>query len=959
MKKIYNFKEIEESLYKEWEEKNYFDILQNKKNKNFCIMMPPPNITGDLHMGHAFQHVIMDTIIRYQRMLGKNTLWQVGVDHAGIATQIVVENYITKKENKNFDKKKLIQHIWKWKEKSQNRIFYQMRRLGNSVYWKNTRFTMDDGFSYAVKKVFIDLYNQNLIYRSKKLVNWDLKLKTAISDLEVTNKEVEGFTWFIKYFFDNKNIKYKGKNYITVATTRPETLLGDTAIAVHPKDTRYTNFIGKYVIVPIVNRKIPIIQDEYVDIKKGTGCVKITPGHDFNDYQVGLRNQLIIINFLNHDGNKIRKKLKIYKIYKNKFFTCTNENNTLPQEFQKLDYCKVREKIINILKKFNFLKNTKKSKINVPYNIRNNTTIEPLLTNQWFLKTHKISLIAIKSVKNGDIQFIPKKYENIYFSWMKNIQDWCISRQLWWGHKIPAWYDQNNKIYVGKNEQEIRSKYNLSIKKIFLKQKNDVLDTWFSSALWTFTSLGWPNDKKLLKIFHPTDVLISGFDIIFFWIARMIMMTMHIIKNNNSTPQIPFKKIYITGLFKDEEGKKMSKSQGNVLDPVDLIDGISLNELLKKRTNSLIKPSLIKKIETKTKKEFPNGIPAYGTDALRLTLLSLSSYGGRDIIWSMNRLAGYRNFCNKLWNASRFIFMNIKENNVKYNCSNLSLLSKWIIFKFNNLIKLWKKSLNNYRFDISVKLLYEFTWNEFCNWYLEISKTIFNNGTKMQKSEIQYVLLKILEALLKLAHPIIPFITETIWKKIKTFKEIKHETIMLQDFPKYKKIEINNLEIQKIFLLKKFIFSIREIRLKINITLPFPLEIYLLNINNDKYECINNYFFYFQKLINIKKIKKENNYNNRNIYFYIKKLDNDTKIAIPISNIIDKKQYVINLKNKIKKIENKINVIDKKLKNKKFLLHAKQHLIVQYQEKIKSYKNENKKIKKQINLIIIYINQKN
>jgi valyl-tRNA synthetase len=658
-----------------------------------------------------------------------------------------------------------------------------MRRLGNSVDWDREKFTLDPDISNAVKEAFIILYNKNLIYQKKRLVHWDSELETVISDLEVEHRLVKGKKWFIRYpiIQDKKTSNNHNIKYLLVATTRPETLLGDTALAVNPRDYKYKHLIGQYVLCPIINRMIPIIGDNYANLEKDTGCVKITPAHDFNDYIVAQRHKLPMINVFTLDG-----KVRIdFKIYNYKGFKSNVYCSLIPKKFQKLDILSARKKIIYEVQQLGFLEKVEECDLLVPYSARSGAIIQPMLTNQWYLKTLKLSKIAINAVKEKKINFIPNQYESMYFSWMNNIEDWCISRQLWWGHRIPVWYDRQKNIYVGRSEKEIRKNYNIS-KNTILKQDHDVLDTWFSSALWTFSTLGWPKKTQFLKIFHSTNVLVSGFDIIFFWIARMIMLTMYLVKDSHGKPQVTFKDVYITGLIRDEEGKKMSKSKGNVIDPIDMIDGISLNELIKKRTSNLLQSNLSERIRRCTIKQFPKGIEATGTDALRFTFSSLAS-NTRDIQWNMNRLKGYRNFCNKLWNASRFVLMNT-QNHDYFDFSvneNMLLINKWILIKFNNVVKSYRNSLDTYRFDIASNILYDFIWNVFCDWYLEFVKSVIKLGSSKEIYFTKNILIYVLESLLRLSHPIIPFITEEIWQRVKKVKKIEDKTIMLQSFPEY------------------------------------------------------------------------------------------------------------------------------------------------------------------------------
>lgn len=921
MKKNYNHKKIEKVLYNFWEKNGYFEYKKNCKN-NFCILMPPPNITGNLHMGHAFQHTIMDIIIRYNKMNGKNILWQPGIDHAGIATQIVVKNHLISNieiDKNNFSKKKFLETIWKWKNKMCKKICAQIKRLGSSVNWNRMCFTLDKKMSYSVRFAFIKLFKKKLIYKKKSLVNWDFSCKSVISDIEIEKKFCNGFMWYIKYYFVNKNFFNNKKNYIVIATTRPETLLGDVAVAINPDDNRYKNLIGKYVLIPIVNRIVKIISDIRIDKKKGTGCVKITPAHDFNDYKIANCNELPLINIFTKSG-RISDKFIIYS--KN----CTKKENS-PKFLKNLNIIDARKKIINFLKKNNMLKKVLKTKIKICVGDRTGSIIEPRITNQWFLKVKKISQTAFQLVKSGTIKFIPDSYKNIFFSWMKNIDDWCISRQLLWGHRIPIWYDKYGKEYIGINETKIRKKYCLS-KKFFLKKENDVLDTWFSSAILSFSSLGWPKEDSLLKMFHPTDVLVSGFDIIFFWISRMIMLTLVLLKGDKRFPvQIPFKKVYITGLIRDELGKKMSKSKGNVIDPIDIIDGISLEKLLKKRTVGMFKNSMKNKIISITKKKFPNGIDSYGTDAIRFTLSSLSS-PTRNINWDMKILKGYKNFCNKIWNISIFIFTNVscKDVKKKFFFKKFNIIDIWIISEYNIMIKKYRYYLENFRFDKASKCLYDFIWNNFCNWYLEFLKIVFKFFSKKYILYAKHNLIKIFELILIAAHPIIPFITESIWQNMKSLTDSVYKSILLKEFPNYKKDCVDKKLIFYINVIKKFLMSIRSIRnkIKINFSKKISIAIKFNNIFIKKFFFENMYFLI--KMANLSNLKIIDNIN---VYkkFFIKVLD---EIVIVI---ISKKKYNKNLNikdniNKINKIKFKINILKNKLFNKNFIKNAPKNIIM-------------------------------
>lgn len=936
MEKIYNPKDIEERLYNSWEKSGCFQPNNNLNKKSFCIMMPPPNITGNLHMGHAFQQTIMDILIRYHRMQGDNTLWQVGTDHAGIATQILVERQIYSKEKKtkkDYTRNKFIEKIWLWKKKSHDIVTKQMRRLGNSVDWDREKFTLDPDICKSVQEAFIILYQDKLIYRRKRLVHWDSILETVISDLEVDHRLTPGKKWFIRYpIIKNKQFLSNKIKYLIVATTRPETILGDVALAVNPKDSKYNQFIGQFVMCPIVNRIIPIISDEHADLKKDTGCVKITPAHNFDDYKVGLRHKLPIINILNFNGT-IKQQLEIYD-YKGResdiysFF--------VPDYLKNLDVLIARKKIVFEVEKLGLLEKVQECDILIPYSERSGAIIEPILTNQWYLKTYDLAKLAINAVKEKKIQFFPSQYKSMYFSWMNNIEDWCISRQLWWGHRIPVWYDnKNNKVYVGRNEKEIRRKYNVK-NDTQLVQDNDVLDTWFSSSLWTFSTLGWPKKTDYLKVFHPTNVLISGFDIIFFWIARMIMLTMYFIKDSQGNPQVPFKCVYITGLIRDEQGNKMSKSKGNVIDPIDMIDGISLDKLIQKRTKNLLQPHFLKKIQERTIKQFPNGIEGAGTDALRFTFAALAS-NTRDIQWDMNRLKGYRNFCNKLWNASRFVLINTKNHFFSnFNIDNEMLfVNKWILIECNKTIKLYRNALDTYRFDIAANLLYDFTWNIFCDWYLEFSKLIFKFYSEKDIYCTKNILIYVLELLLRLSHPIIPFISEFIWKRLKDINNKK--TIMLQSFPQYNDKIFDEEVLLNMDWIKKIIIFLRNTRNKMNFSRTKLLPLLFFNVHPKKEKIILENIFFLKKIAFLDKIEiLSKNYNKS--LLSIKKIIDGSEVIIPISEIKDKKIDLERLIKEISKIKSQIFLLKEKVLNQKFLKFAPKNIIFREQERLTNLK---------------------
>ena len=941
MEKTYNPQDIEQPLYEHWEKQGYFKPNGDESQESFCIMIPPPNVTGSLHMGHAFQQTIMDTMIRYQRMQGKNTLWQAGTDHAGIATQMVVERKIAAEEGKtrhDYGRDAFIDKIWQWKAESGGTITRQMRRLGNSVDWERERFTMDEGLSNAVKEVFVRLYKENLIYRGKRLVNWDPKLRTAISDLEVENRESKGSMWHIRYPLADGAKTADGKDYLVVATTRPETLLGDTGVAVNPEDPRYKDLIGKFVVLPLVNRRIPIVGDEHADMEKGTGCVKITPAHDFNDYEVGRRHALPMINILTFDGD-IRESAEVYDTKGNESDVYSSE---IPAEFQKLERFAARKAIVAAVDALGLLEEIKPHDLTVPYGDRGGVVIEPMLTDQWYVRADVLAKPAVEAVENGSIQFVPKQYENMYFSWMRDIQDWCISRQLWWGHRIPAWYDNQGNVYVGRDEDEVRRENNIPAM-VELRQDEDVLDTWFSSGLWTFSTLGWPEKTPELKAFHPTSVLVSGFDIIFFWIARMIMMTMHFIKDENGKPQVPFKTVYMTGLIRDDEGQKMSKSKGNVIDPLDMVDGITLPELLEKRTGNMMQPQLADKIRKRTEKQFPNGIEPHGTDALRFTLAALASTG-RDINWDMKRLEGYRNFCNKLWNASRFVLMNTEDQDCGFNGGEmtLSLADRWILAEFNQTVKAFREALDSYRFDIAAGILYEFTWNQFCDWYLELAKPVMNGGSEAELRGTRNTLITVLEGLLRLAHPVIPFITETIWQRVKVIAGINADTIMLQPFPEFDAARVDEAAAADTEWLKQAIVAVRNVRAEMNIAPSKPLELLLRGCSEAAVRRVNENSTFLKTMARLESITVLPADDKGPVS--VTKIIDGAELLIPMAGLIDKDAELARLAKEVAKVDVEIGKIESKLANEGFVARAPEAVIAKERERLVAFADAKTKL---------------
>ncbi|MCL1037179.1 valine--tRNA ligase [Shewanella submarina] len=944
MEKTYNPQSIEQALYQVWEEKGYFKPHGDQSNGNYCIMIPPPNVTGSLHMGHAFQDTIMDTLIRYQRMKGKNTLWQVGTDHAGIATQMLVERKLEAEEGKSrhdLGRDAFMDKVWDWKAQSGGTITRQMRRLGASVDWDRERFTMDEGLSAAVQEVFVRLYEDDLIYRGKRLVNWDPKLHTAISDLEVENKEKQGHMWHFRYPLADGALTADGKDYLVVATTRPETMLGDSAVAVHPDDERYQSLIGKEIILPIVNRRIPVVADDYVDMEFGTGCVKITPAHDFNDYEVGKRHALPMFNIMTLDA-AIRATAEVV----NTDGTINNElDASLPERYAGMDRFKARDAVVTEFETLGLLEKIDPHGLKVPYGDRSGVVIEPLLTDQWYVAVKPMAKTAIEAVENGDIKFVPQQYENMYFSWMRDIQDWCISRQLWWGHRIPAWYDEAGKVYVGRDEAEVRAKHKLGAD-VTLRQDDDVLDTWFSSALWTFSTLGWPENTEDLKTFHPTDVLVTGFDIIFFWVARMIMMTMHFIKDEDGKPQVPFKTVYVTGLIRDEQGNKMSKSKGNVLDPLDMIDGIDLESLVQKRTGNMMQPQLAAKIEKSTRKEFAEGIEAHGTDALRFTLAAMASTG-RDINWDMKRLDGYRSFCNKLWNASRYVLMNTEEQDCGQSGGEmeLSLADRWITGLFNETVKTFDDHIAAYRFDLAANTLYEFTWNQFCDWYLELTKPVLNNGTEAQLRGTRHTLVTILEQLQRLMHPLMPYITETIWHRVKPLAGVEGETLMLMGFPEFDAAKVDAQTMEDLEWVKKVIVAVRNIRAELNIAPSKPLSALLRNVSEQDKARIEANQAFFTSLAKLESMTILADGDTAPMS--TTQLVGEMELLIPMAGLIDVAAEMARIDKQLEKLAQDAKRIEGKLSNEGFVAKAPAAVIDKERAKLAEFTRDMDKLNEQ------------
>ena len=887
MNKQYKPREIEEKIYNSWEKTKSF--LAKESTSKFSIVLPPPNVTGTLHMGHAFQHTIIDILVRYHRMLGKSVLWQPGTDHAGIATQLVVENRLKSlgKDIKGLSRDEFIDEVWKWKEISGNTIINQTKRLGSSADWSRNRFTMDDDLSENVRDIFIELYDSELIYRGNRLVNWDIKLQTAVSDLEVINEEKDGYLYHLRYKVVDSN------EFITVATTRPETFFGDSAVCINPNDERYKHLIGKQVVLPMIDKEIPIIQDEIVDIDFGTGCLKITPAHDFNDYKIGKKHNLEFINILNKDGSM-------------------NEN--VHEKYIGMNIHEIRDNLIKDLDDIGVFVEQIPYKTTVPIGERTGEIIEPLLTSQWFMNMKEIANNGIEVVKDGKISFVPEHWEKIYFNWLENIEDWCISRQIMWGHRIPAWYDNDGKVYVGKNEKNVREKYAIK-KETELTRDNDVLDTWFSSSLWPFSTLDWKKNNGIFEKYYPTNLLVTGFDIIFFWVARMIMMGLKF------TKKIPFNKIYIHGLVRDSEGKKMSKSIGNVIDPIDIIEGISIEKLIEKRTESLINEKQKANVVKKTKRDFPNGIKEYGADALRFNFCAMASTG-RDINFDLNRIEGYRNFCNKLWNASRFIMLTCDEYEYKenLNTSAATIFDKWIMYKLDNVTKDFKKYSSTYRFDLMANSIYEFVWNEYCDWYLEIVK---NNTTETTKNYLIYSIIRIL----KICHPIIPFITEEIWSNLYHKKLVDEPGLINSKFPSQIRISKEDDIYERVSVIQEIIKKIRKSRTelgvhpKVNIATKIIVKNEVINLDiTENVKLINNLSGIELSIANDIEFDDHD---------YIELIDDKFVLYLQIKNMINVKDELNKIENKIMQFNDVINKIDSKLNNKSFIERAPAEIINQ------------------------------
>ena len=911
-KKPYDPSEIEEKLYQEWESTGLFE--PGEDSDSYSLAIPPPNVTGTLHMGHGFQNAIMDCLIRYHRMSGKNTLWQVGTDHAGIATEMVVERRLNAegKSKESIGREAFEAEVWDWKKYSGNKITSQLRRLGSSLDWSSERFTLDDEYQHAVQSAFIQLFEDGLIYQGKRLVNWDPVLETSLSDLEVVNKDLTIKIWEIKYQLEDSD------QFVTVATTRPETLLGDMALAVNPGDERFSHLIGRNAEIPLCNRLIPIVGDDYVDPEFGTGVVKITPGHDFNDYELGKRHGLHLVDET-QCGIGTEKEFDPISILSK----AVKIIGIAPEKFHGMDRFDARAELLNDLKENDCLIKESEYESTLPYGDRSDQILEPLLTDQWYVDAKTLAKPAIEAVKTKEITFVPANWEKTYFQWMDNIQDWCISRQLWWGHRIPIWYDENGQAFAGHSEDDVRAKNTLTGP---LTQEEDVLDTWFSSSLWTFATLGWPEKNSKLELFHPTTALVTGFDIIFFWVARMIMMTKYFMK------EVPFKEVYITGLIKDENGQKMSKSKGNILDPIDLIDGVSLEELLEKRTEGMMQPQLKEKIIKQTKKQFPNGIDSYGTDALRYTYYSLAS-PGRDINFDIGRIKGYRNFCNKIWNAFRFIEMQAVNHEYQPTTPKADDFSDWMSQKINQASINCKTHIQTYRFDLAAAEIYELVWSNFCDWYIELNKVAIQaSDNNDETNNLISNLIVNFDSILRLLHPFMPFITEDLSSKLAILEgKDKSEFLVKSGFTQHQPSNNNTAEhIEEII---NIISAIRVIRAE---NTPIKNETLHLILSADMNSELQSMVTEKESIIaSIAKLDGVE-FTNEIPDEAIEKAMIGYKIIIPLEGLIDPELELSRLTKELSKVENDIKIINSKLSNEQFVAKAPEAVIIKEKEKLAS-----------------------
>ena len=898
MDKSYRPQDIEQRIYKRWETNGWF--APQGDGEPYCIMIPPPNVTGTLHMGHGFGDTIQDALTRYHRMKGHRALWQPGMDHAGIATQMVVERLLNAEGKTKHDlgREKFVERVWQWKEESGGIIAQQTRRLGASVDWSRDRFTMDDGCSEAVKKVFVDLYREGLIYRGKRLVNWDPVLHTALSDLEVLSEDEAGNLWHFRYPLAS------GDGYLVVATTRPETMLGDSAVAVHPEDERYKDLVGQEIVLPIVGRRIPIIADDYVDPEFGTGCVKITPAHDFNDYDIGKRHDLPMYNILTDDAAL---------------------NDEVPDAYRGLDRFVAREKIVEAFESLDLLEDIEDYTVKIPRGDRSHAVVEPYLTDQWYVKIEPLAKPAIEAVETGKIKFVPENWSKTYFEWMYNIQDWCISRQLWWGHRVPAWYDEDGNVYVGHDEEQVRKQHKLDAS-VALEQDTDVLDTWFSSALWPFSTLGWPEKTGALDEFYPGNVLVTGFDIIFFWVARMIMMGIKFMGD------VPFREVYIHGLIRDGDGQKMSKSKGNVLDPLDLIDGIDLEALVQKRMAGMMQDHLAPKIDKATRTQFPDGIDQFGADALRMTFAALATTG-RDVRFDLGRIEGYKNFCNKLWNAARYVLMNtetLDEGDVEY-----SAADRWIRASLDDTTRAMHRHFKSYRLDLAAQAIYEFTWHEFCDWYLELSKPILQSdeSSAEQQRGTRRTLIETLEAILRLLHPLMPFITEEIWEQVAERAGIDGETIMLRRYPEPNDDARDDDAVADIEWVKQFILGIRQIRGEMDISPGKVLPVLLQHAGNADRERAERHSLLLQRVGRVESVDVVDD----EPPAAATALLGDMRLLVPMKGLIDVDAERARLDKLMDKTRAELAKAQGKLGNEKFVNNAPAAVVTQERERVAEF----------------------
>ena len=916
--KTYDPHAIEQALYDDWERAGYFRPAG--EGQPFCIMIPPPNVTGSLHMGHAFQDTVMDTLTRYHRMRGRNALWQAGSDHAGIATQMVVERRLEQQGISRHDigREAFVERVWQWKAESGNTITGQLRRMGSSLDWDNERFTMDDGLSDAVQEVFVRLYEEDLIYRGKRLVNWDPVLHTALSDLEVLSEEENGQLWYIRYPVVDRD------DHVVVATTRPETMLGDCAVAVNPADERFAHLVGKRLSLPLTGRTIPVIADDYVDPAFGTGCVKITPAHDFNDYAVWQRHRdHEEIAALPHGG-----LINIFTVDAAIRRPDPDESGLLPEVYIGLDRFEARKRIVADLESAGLLERADAHRLMVPRGDRSGAVVEPYLTDQWYVRAEPLARPAIEAVESGRIRFVPDNWKNTYFEWMRNIEDWCISRQIWWGHRIPAWYDENGNIYVGRSEAEIRERHGIDASTA-LTRDEDVLDTWFSSALWPFSTLGWPERTDRLETFYPTSVLVTGFDIIFFWVARMIMFGLKFMDD------VPFHEVYIHGLVRDAHGNKMSKSKGNVLDPIDLIDGIDLESLVAKRTSGLMQTHLVERIEKNTREDFPDGIASYGTDALRFTFASLASTG-RDINFDIGRIAGYRNFCNKLWNAARYVLLNTEGQDCGAGGESveLSLADRWIISRLQVAERDTAAAIDAYRFDLAAQHIYNFVWNDYCDWYLELSKPVLNDtaASPAARRGTRRTLVRVLETVLRLAHPVMPFITDAIWRRVAPLAGVIGDSVMVQPYPVADENRIDANAESEMLWVQQFILGIRKIKAEMNIKPSLPVPVLLSGAGDDDLRRVEESRMYLDFLARTDSIEAlapgEAGPESATT------LVGSMQVLIPLAGLIDRDAEIKRLTREIDKLAADRDKIASKLSNPNFVERAPAAVVDKEKERL-------------------------